>query len=103
MEHEISTDLLIRAGSKHQTGGTNRIWMKSACQPRWSSIEPRGIRCSSVAVAVANSLALRLAGLSASTTDPLGGRPGRFPDGNLNGALEGGTQCSGARGKLRSL
>lgn len=43
-------------------------------------------------MAVANSYALKLAGLSSATSDPGGGRLGRFPDGNLDGTLEGGAQ-----------
>lgn len=44
-------------------------------------------------MAVANSLALKLSGLNATTADPPGGKLGRFPDGNLDGTLEGGAQC----------
>jgi len=43
-------------------------------------------------MAVANSFAFKLAGLTSATPDPVGGRLGRFPDGNLNGMLEGGAQ-----------
>lgn len=43
-------------------------------------------------MAVANSLALKLSRVSETTPDPPGGRLGRFPDGRLDGILEGGAQ-----------
>jgi predicted amidohydrolase YtcJ len=43
-------------------------------------------------MAVANSLALKISGLNSNTPDSPGGKLGRFPDGSLNGMLEGGAQ-----------
>jgi predicted amidohydrolase YtcJ len=43
-------------------------------------------------LAVANSLALKTSGVNESTVDPAGGKPGRLPDGRLDGVLEGGAQ-----------
>jgi hypothetical protein len=43
-------------------------------------------------MAVANSLALQLAGLNRTTPDPPGGKLGRLPNGDLDGTLEGGAQ-----------
>jgi predicted amidohydrolase YtcJ len=41
-------------------------------------------------LAVANSAALRAAGVGADTPDPAGGKFGHLPDGSLSGVLEGG-------------
>jgi len=41
-------------------------------------------------LAIASTLALRAAGVDASTLDPPGGKFGRLPDGQLSGLLEGG-------------
>ena len=42
-------------------------------------------------LAIANSLALQRAGITKDTPNPPGGTIGHFPDGSLNGIVEGGT------------
>jgi predicted amidohydrolase YtcJ len=48
-------------------------------------------------LAIANSLALQRGGITQDTANPPGGTIGRFPDGSLNGILEGGAVYALAR------
>lgn len=54
---------------------------------RASSTQPVFVKRSDCHSAVCNSVALKLAGISADSPDPAGGRFGRFEDGRPNGVL----------------